>query len=729
VGLAGPTEQELREAYARADAFGRDVSSRVFKLNLDPQWFASGKAFWYRNELPGGRREFWQVDALGKKATAFDHSRLAEVLSTQLSRPISGQSLPFRDIEFLDTSTIRFDIEGQGWKLDLGAYELSRVAPKSPIPARPQQPWRQDLYPVSTRMQTSPDKNLSAVIQDGSLRIRKGDAETRISREGAGSSYLSRFVWSPDSKHLITFWVTPGDRKQVYLLESSPALWGPAQLQSRVYDRPGDKVDAVEIRLVAADKGTEYPIEAEILDYDGIPEVKWNRDASRFTYAKMDRGYGRWRVIEVDPSTGKTKTLIDEDPTTFVDSTNLFVEYVDGSDEIIWRSERDGWGHLFITDRKETTKQITKGKWVVRGVDRVDAKARQIIFRASGMNPKEDPYYVHYYRVGFDGRNLTCLTPELGNHSAKFSPDWQLMVDSYSTPTTAPAHVLRRATDGKYLTLLEKGDATALAAIGWKPPQPFVAKARDGVTDIYGLVFRPSNFDPSKKYPIIEDIYAGPHDSFVPKSFSPSSYLQALAELGFVVVKIDGMGTRNRSKAFHDVCYKNIADAGFPDRILWLKTLASTDSALDLSRVGIFGTSAGGQSSTGALLFHPDFYKVAVSSCGCHDNRLDKIWWNEQWMGYPVGPEYVEQSNITNAAKLQGKLLLMVGELDDNVPPESTYRLVDALIKAKRDFEFVLLPGQRHTGGGAFGERKRRDFFVKHLMGVDPPAWNSPAGG
>ncbi|HEY0868055.1 MAG TPA: prolyl oligopeptidase family serine peptidase, partial [Fimbriimonas sp.] len=343
-------------------------------------------------------------------------------------------------------------------------------------------------------------------------------------------------------------------------------------------------------------------------------------------------------------------------------------------------------------------------------------------------DPTEDPYFLHYYRVNFDGTQLRSLTPARGNHSAQFSPDGKTLVDTYSTVQDPPVHELRRASDGKLLAVLEKGDVSELANTKWRAPEPFVAKGRDGKTDIWGVVHWPSNFDPGKRYPIIEDIYAGPQDSFVPKSFAAFRWNQPLAELGFVVVQIDGMGTRNRSKAFHDVAYRNLGDAGLPDRILWMKALAEKYPNIDLSRVGVYGTSAGGQSSTGAVLFHPEFYKAAVSSCGCHDNRLDKIWWNEQWMG-TIGPHYAEQSNITNAGKLQGSLMLMVGELDDNVPPESTYRLADALMKANKEFELVVLTGQRHTGGGAYGERKRRDFFVRKLLRVEPPEWNAPPAG
>jgi len=361
---------------------------------------------------------------------------------------------------------------------------------------------------------------------------------------------------------------------------------------------------------------------------------------------------------------------------------------------------------------------------VVRGIERVDEEKRQIWFRACGKNPKQDPYFIHYYRVNFDGSDLVALTEGNGTHTAQFSPDSKYLIDTWSRVDAAPVHELRRCSDGKFVCELEKADASELTAKGWQRPEVFVAKGRDGTTDIWGIICRPPNFDSAKRYPVIEHVYAGPHDSFVPKAFSPNRTFRALTELGFIVVQMDGMGTANRSKAFHDVCWHNLKDAGFSDRILWHQAAAKKYPYYDVSRVGIYGTSAGGQSSTGALLFHGDFYKAAVSACGCHDNRMDKASWNEQWMGYPVGPHYAECSNIDNARRLQGKLLLIVGELDTNVPPESTFRLVDALVRAGKDFDLLVVPGMGHSDGGVYGRRRLLDFFVRHLHGVEPPERN-----
>jgi dipeptidyl aminopeptidase/acylaminoacyl peptidase len=355
-------------------------------------------------------------------------------------------------------------------------------------------------------------------------------------------------------------------------------------------------------------------------------------------------------------------------------------------------------------------------------VDQVDDERRQIWFSASGMNAGEDPYFVHEYRINFDGTNLTPYTPAAADHVVSFSPDHKYYVDEYSRVDQATVSELYRTEDRKKLAELEHGDASPAIAAGWKMPEPFMAKGRDGTTDIWGVIYKPTNFDPEKKYPVIENIYNGPQGSFVPKTFSVAP--QPLAELGFIVVQIDAMGTNNRSRAFHDVAYHNLKDAGFPDRIAWHKAVAAKYPWYDITRVGIYGTSAGGQNSLAALLFHPEFYKAAVSNSGCHDNRLDKIWWNEQWMGWPLGPQYAESSNVDNAYRLQGDLLLIVGELDTNVDPASTLQVVNQLIKHNKKFDFLMVPGGGHGAGGPYALHRLEDFFVHHLLKVEPPQWN-----
>jgi dipeptidyl aminopeptidase/acylaminoacyl peptidase len=420
---------------------------------------------------------------------------------------------------------------------------------------------------------------------------------------------------------------------------------------------------------------------------------------------------------------GEVRTIIEEQSPTFIDySQKTYLHRLPETDQYLWSSERDGWNHLYLYDaRTGESRQVTRGKWVVREVDRVDAEKQQVWFRAGGIRPEQDPYHLHYCRVNFDGSGLVILTDGDGTHSIQPSPDGETFVDTYSRVDLPPVTELRSASDGALIAALASADASELLSAGWRMPERFVATGRDGETDIWGMILRPTNFDPEKKYPVIEYIYAGPHGAHVPKEFRSHYGQQELAELGFILVMIDGMGTNHRGKAFHDVAWKNIADAGFPDRVLWIKAAAGKEPAMDITKVGIYGGSAGGQNAMRALLDHNDFYDAAVADCGCHDNRMDKIWWNEAWMGWPVDKSYEKSSNVVDAHKLEGKLLLVVGEADENVDPSSTLQVVDALIRADKDFEFLLVPGAGHGAlGNPYARRRMWDFFVRNLLEVEP---------
>jgi dipeptidyl aminopeptidase/acylaminoacyl peptidase len=735
----------------------------VYKAEITPHWFQQNTYFWYRNDLADGNREFILVDAEhGRRAPAFDHKKLAAALSQAAGTSYKPERLPFENIEFIDDAkAIKFQAGASTWKCDLSSYRCtkvesrrSRFEPRSLSEPRTlvsgglqESPWPDGLapdaeqQPVQTPRQfplarslRSPDGKWTAFIKDANvyLRSRNDGKETALSKDGKDGCAYGMLSWSPDSQSLVAFRIEPGDRKDVYLIESSPRGGGRARLHTRPYALPGDKFTSYELNLFDVARAKALRPQVDRIDF-GRPRLRWHVDRRHFTYEKTDRGHQRFRVIEVDAHTGAARNLIDEKTQTFIWTAHgpgPYLHYLDRTQEILYSSEGDGWRHLYLIDAKagKVKHQITKGPWVVRGIDRVDEDKRQIWFHASGKNTNQDPYFLHYYRVNFDGSGLVALTEGNGSHRMQFSPDRKYLIDTYSRVDQPPVHELRRAADGKLVCALEKADITDLQAAGWQPPEVFVAKSRDGKTDIWGIICRPRQLDPAKKYPVIEYIYAGPHDSYVPKTFSSFRRFAALTDLGFIVVQMDGMGTANRSKAFHDVCWKNLKDAGFPDRILWHKAAAQKYPYYDMRRVGIYGTSAGGQSSTAALLFHGDFYKAAVSACGCHDNRMDKASWNEQWMGYPVGPHYAECSNITNAAKLRGKLLLIVGEMDTNVPPESTLRLVDALIKAGKDFDLLVMPGLGHSSGGAYGNRRLQDFFVRHVQGTEPPNRNAEQG-
>ena len=590
-----------------------------------------------------------------------------------------------------------------------GVVPKPPVVPEPDTALSPNGKWRVEVRNHNVFLKTTATGQEVALTQDGT----------------AADRYEGQPFWSPDSQKFVLFKTNPEQEHKVYMVDSSPKDQLQPKLFVHQYLKPGDSVAHPRLHLFDVTTHQNLAISDALTPNPWeISEVHWEPNSKQFTFLYNQRGHQVMRLVAVDVETGATRSAIEEQAKTFIDWTyKVYLSRLEATQEAIWMSERDGWNHLYLYDTAtgKVKNQITKGEWVVRGVDRVDEAKRQIWFRAGGIYPGQDPYYVHTCRVSFDGTGLTLLTEGDGTHTVTFTPDGKYLIDSYSRVDLPPVTELRRADNGKKRLELERGDASELLALGIPSPERFVAKGRDGKTDIYGLIFRPSTFDPKHKYPVIEQIYAGPQGSFVPKAFSAWHGSQSLAELGFIVVQIDGMGTNNRSKAFHDVCWKNLADAGFPDRILWIKAAAAKYPSLDVSRVGITGTSAGGQNALGGLLLHGDFYKAGVADCGCHDNRMDKIWWNEQWMGWPLGPHYAEQSNVTLAPKLQGKLLLLVGEMDTNVDPASTMQVANALIQADKDFEFLVVPGAGHgVLGIPYVHRRMQDFFVRNLLGVEP---------
>lgn len=723
--------QLSKDIYQQADSASR-FSQLVYNTVSSVNWVENSQSFWYKVRTQKGT-EYKMVDAVKLKSKeAFDHEKLCKAINEAAKKEFKPYALNLRALKFIDDGkNISFEMDQASWQCDLRSYKLEK---KSDVKRnRNNYYWGNSDDESDEKGTESPDGNWEAFVRNQNLFIRdkKSDEEFQVSFDGTpGDYYSSRGIWSPDSKKFAVNKIRKNEKRFIYFVESSPDSQLQPILEKREYLKPGDLLPINKPCLFDIDSKSQIEVDTKPFENQfSISRLKWWPDSRAFTFEFNQRGHQVYQLVEVNASTGDVEILIEEKSNTFIDySGKHFRQDVTESDEIIWASERDGWNHLYLIDSKtgKVKNQITKGEWVVRSVVKVDEKERQIIFKGSGKNSDEDPYFNHYYMVDFDGSGLVDLTPEKFEHSAVFSDDYSYFTDTYSSITTPPITVLRRTSDAKTLMNLETSDISELLAQNWKVPEVFVAKARDGKTDIWGNIYYPSNFDPTKKYPVIESIYAGPHGSFVQKSFRPFMYsISGLSELGFIVVSIDGMGTSNRSKAFQDVCFQNLKDAGFPDRILWMQAAAETRPFMDLTRVGLYGTSAGGQSALAGLLFHPEFYKAGVSSCGCHDNRMDKMWWNEQWMGYPVGKHYEECSNVVNAHKLEGKLLLIVGEVDDNVDPASTMQVADALIKADKDFELVVIPGSNHTSGGKYGERKRRDFFVRALLNENTPEWNA----
>jgi len=669
--LSSALAQGTLEDYERAEKLRERTRNKVFKTKLEPHWFPDGKAFWYRNKLAGGTQEVIRVDCTtGEREVVADPDTLPKA-----SPP------------------------------------AKKKGKRKPGPSR-----------------RSPDGAWEARIREHNLFVhhRESGEEFALTEDGSEAySMTDRVFWSPDSSNLVVMSRRPAQEHKVTVVDSSPKDQVQPRLKSYQYLKPGDRIAEHGLRLFDVGERREISIDNALFETPwDLRDIRWRPDASGFTFVYNQRGHQVLRLLSVDAETGRVDTVIDERSATFVDySQKYFLHYLEDTGEVLWMSERSGWNHVYFVDAKtgKVKNPVTQGEWVVRSVETVDEEKRRIRFKACGIRPGQDPYHIHYARVNLDGSGLTILTEGDGTHTIQVSPDKRVFVDTWSRVDQPPVHELRRFEDGSLICELERADADALLAAGWKEPVRFVAKGRDGKTDIHGIILQPTNLDPAKKYPVIEQIYAGPHGYFVPKTFRTLYRSQELAELGFVVVKIDGMGTNWRSKRFHDVCWRNLKDSGFPDRIAWMKAAAEKYPFMDLSRVGIYGGSAGGQSALAGMLLHPEFYKAAAADCGCHDNRMDKIWWNEAWMGWPVGPHYAENSNVTHAHKLQGKLLLTVGELDTNVDPASTMQVVKALIKADKDFELIVFPGKGHgIGESPYGVRRRRDFFVRHLWGVEP---------
>jgi len=770
--------QVTQADYERAARLRTRFQGLAVNIVDRPTWIGKTSHFWYRKSVTGGN-EFVLVDAeTMTRKPAFDHEKLAVSLSTAINKKYTAVTLPFMTISFVDNEqAIEFIADASRWRCSLSDYGCQKLgpAPTGPpfrqqndnpeeeppmeygndvfdgmfdllaqgqqrtqtqgqqfqTPGRPQEP--------EQRSKTSPDGKWEAFIQNYNVFIRaKGTTGgSALSFDGSEGNYytLASINWSPDSKHVAAYCVRPGYKREVHYVESSPADQLQPKFSAREYAKPGDALDIAQPVLFDVETKKQFVIDNALFRNPySLSNPVWRKDGRAFTFEYNQRGHQAYRVIEVDAVSGKPRALISEESATFIDYRPLIsnrtdtgkkyrYELNDGR-EFIWASERDGWNHLYLYDgvTGKLKSQITKGNWVVRAVEKVDEEKRQIWFQASGMYPGKDPYFTHYYRINFDGSGLTAFTEADGYHTVSFSSDMKFYVDTWSRIDLPTVSQLRRTEDRKVVMELEQGEIQPLLAAGWRMPEVFTTMGRDGKTDIWGVIYRPMNFDPARKYPVVESIYAGPQGSFVPKTFSAGT--QPLTALGFIVVQIDGMGTNNRSKAFHDVAFRNLADAGFADRILWHKAVAAKYPYYDISRVGIFGTSAGGQNALGALLFHPEFYQVAVSNSGCHDNRMDKIWWNEQWMSWPLGPHYAASSNVDNAYKLKGNLMLVVGEMDTNVDPASTLQVVNALIKADKKFDLLFVPGGGHGAGGAFGQRRLQDFFVHYLLGVEPPDWN-----
>src|SRR5580698_9283606 len=726
--------------YQRAEKFlPGNVRHLVYVADVSPHWIEKTNRFWYRRvgaKVGSKESEFVLVDAeQNTSRPAFDHERLATALSQATKQEYSATALPFSEIEFVDGGkAIRFSVDGAQWSCTLATYECQK----------------EQAHPEITNEVLSPNKRWAASVKEHNLYLRDVSTGTmlQLTNDGvAGLDYATPLpslrvmvdqgteevkqpaavFWSPDSSKLVTYRIDSRNSGRFTSLQFVP----PDQLRPRaftyVYPLPGEVLAKAQPIIFDIQSGKRIDVQSPAIElpFQDGPGFDWFPDSKSFYYDDDARGFKAKELRVVDASTGEQRVLVREQSDTYLDPGETSYRFVEGTGEILWTSERDGWDHLYLYSKTgQLQNQITQGSWVVRGIEHIDEKNRRIYFSASGREKNEDPYQTHLYSVGFDGKGLQLLTSENANHLITVAPTGMYFVDSYSRPDLPEKSILRRIKDGSEVRVLETADVGELTKIGWKPAEPFQGKAADGTTDLYGLIWRPSNFDAAKQYPVVEFVYTGPQSFFVPKTFDGNFWLQSMSELGFLVVMVDGRGTTGRSRAFHQFSYRNLGGS-FEDHVAMIKQMGARYPYMDITRVGIFGTSAGGYGAAHAMLAFPDFYKVGVTTSGDHDARLDKAWWNEVYQGYPVQDDYVAQSNVTMAGRLQGHLLIEHGDIDDNVHPVESMRFVDALMKANKNFDMLIVPNMYHGESGEhalYMVRRRWDYFVQYLLGVTPPA-------
>ncbi len=743
--------------YERAEkAMAYNTAPLVDNTGLRPNWLPDER-FWYRILTAQGS-EFVLVDPVkGTRTAAFDHQKLAASLSAASGEKYEAFRLPFMSFKYAaDGKSITFSAARKSWKCDLDTYTCTPDS--SPSQGGGGGQGRGFGRNGGGGGSLSPDGKLSAFVREYNLWVREiaTGKETQLTTDGikdfgyatdnAGWKKTDApiLVWSPDSKKIATYQQDQRNVSDMYLVTTNV---GKPKLQAWKYPFPGDK-DIITIQRVVIEVETPKVIRLKIppdahrstlcddISCSGneFSDVEWNADASQLAFVSTSRDHKQETFWIGDAVTGAIREVFEETVPTQFESGHGAVNwhFLPASNEIIWFSERDNWGHLYLYDATtgKLKNQITKGEWAITRIIKTDEKNRQIYFLAGGREPGQNPYFSHLYKVGFDGKGLTLLSPEDGNHQITLSPSGRYFIDSYSKQNIPPVVVLRNS-DGKLLATLEKVDISRLTATGWKPPTPFSVKAHDGQTDIYGVMYTPSNLDPKKKYPIIDYIYPGPQGGSV-RSWSfetASGDNQALSELGFVVVAIEGTSNPMRSKSFHDMNYGNIADNTLPDQITGIQQLAQRYPYIDIDKVGIWGHSGGGFATAAAMFHYPDFFKVGIAESGNHDNRNYEDDWGERYIGLltqqPDGKSnYEAQANQNFAKNLKGKLMLAHGMLDDNVPPSNTLLVVEALEKANKDFDLVIFPNSRHGYGeyGPYMMRRRWDYFVRNLLGATPPS-------
>lgn len=723
------SQEVTKDHYKSAVSFMYDNynNKTAFNLFTTPNWFKDGSGLWYVDHS-NGLKTYKKVEfRRGRSELLFNHKILADRLFY-----ISDKDVKPFDLELTNIQKIRrglqFDFEGKTYTVDLNSY---KIRPK-------ENEEKEDSNPDESK---SPDGKWIAFTKNYNLYIRSTEsgAEFKLSLDGEkGFEYATwygwydkmegengerpkRFFvdWSEDSKWISTSVVDFRNAEKMYLLDwSIDSLYKP-KLLSYYRGSPGDTT-MVHVKPVFFNVESKREVKTSLPSQTHINsvEVQWTERSGRLIASIPERGYLKRTIKLIDLNSKLEEVLLEEESNTGLDN----FEYRVIDNRILFLSERSGWRQLYLYNfNTKQTKMLTKDGFYVNKIEYVDDEERNVYYSASGKEDGENPYHQKLYRINFNGYE-TLLTPEPGHHIINFSKDGKYFVDNFSTITNPTKTVLRAVHSGRMFITLATADISQIEARGYQFPEEFKLVGKDGESTIYGAFWRPTNFSYSKKYPIIDATYTGPHTQRFPKSFNRIFDEQSLAELGFIVVRIDGLGTSGRSKEFHDHSYKNMGN-NLEDHVLAIKYLAEKYPFIDVNRVGIYGHSAGGYDTGRAMLAYPDFYKVGVASSADHDFRMEKAWWPEMYQGWPVDETYEEVSNITNASNLKGKLMLTHGGIDDNVNPSATFKLAEALINADKEFDLVIFPSQRHGYQGKSRKyfiKKRWNYFVKHLLGAEP---------
>ena len=735
---------DMLEAYQRAELFmSHNLDKRVVNSSLQISWTGVGDHFTYQRELPTGQEFIFVDPAKNTVKLAFDHQKVAGILSSLSGKPYQPHQLPISRFRLTSNETnLAFYFDGENWECSATDYQCVQLPTKA--------------ISVAGHEVLSPNGEWIAYLQNYNIFIRSTSSEEVIQLTDDGEAYFDyrqqlsyigqmiqsenkdfpvtvSAIWSPDSNKIFTNKVDQRDIEQFNILQSSPKSQLMPITYSFPYLRAGqEKLPTAQSFIIDIESGKKIPLQLPAYEYlyfgDNGPGDVWTRpiqwaEDNRFFITYKSRGSKKVQLWEVDAETGKARIIIEESSDTFIDDTTINPIIMNHGKELAWISERNGSAQVYIIDI-ETTKikrQLTKEIGRIR-THNYDDENQIAYFEALGREPGRNPNKWYFYKVNYDGTGLALLTPEDAHHRRRLSPTKRYFIDRYSNVDQAPITVLRSTADGALVSKLEEADITGLRAINWCPPEWFNSKSRDGNHDIFGLIWRPSNFDPQLKYPVIELVYNSPSDAMWGEFRQGyDGIAQPIAELGFIVVKVDGLGSGQRSREFTHHAYQNVGDSGLTDRLAWIQAAAEKYPAFDLNRVGIMGNSHGGYNALRSMLMAPDFYKVGVAGSGPHDLRLEKAG-IESWMGLDIGDHYVDQSNITHAHKLKGKLLLVHGEVDHNVPLMQTLRMADALTKANKDFDLLIIPNQGHFL--RYNDNfihKRWDYFVQHLLNKDPP--------